>query len=82
MVHNEQTTKRETIFICKATPGDDEFVLWLAPRLEATGYKVFADIITLQPGERWRKEITNTLQNKAIKMLLFWRKTACKKKLA
>jgi len=58
------------VFISKATPEDDEFVLWLAPRLEAAGYSVFADILTLEPGDRWRREITNTLQNKAVKMLL------------
>ncbi len=62
--------EHKIIFISKATPGDDEFVLWLAPRLEAAGYQVFADILSLQPGDRWRKEITSTLQNKAIKMLL------------
>src|SRR5580704_7260061 len=61
---------REIVFISKATPEDDEFVLWLAPRLEAAGYSVFADILTLEPGDRWRREITNTLQNKAVKMLL------------
>ncbi len=61
---------RETVFISKATPEDDEFVLWLAPRLEAAGYKVFADILALEPGDRWRKEVTGTLQNKSIKMLL------------
>jgi len=63
-------TTRNVVFISKATPEDDEFVLWLAPRLEAAGYKVFADIVTLEPGDRWRKEITDTLQNKAVKMLL------------
>ncbi len=61
---------RDVIFISKATPGDDEFVLWLAPRLEAAGYKVFADIVTLEPGDRWRKQITETLQTRAAKMLL------------
>lgn len=61
---------RTVVFISKATPGDDEFTLWLAPRLEAAGYTVFADIVTLEPGERWRKEITNTLQTRAAKMLL------------
>jgi hypothetical protein len=29
---------REVIFVSKATPGDDEFVLWLGRRLEAAGY--------------------------------------------
>ena len=61
---------REIVFISKATPGDDEFVLWLAPRLEAAGYQVFADILTLEPGDRWRKVITAKLQDCAIKMLL------------
>ncbi len=61
---------RETVFISKATPEDDEFVLWLAPRLEAAGYTVFADILSLQAGDRWRKVVTNTLQNKSAKMLL------------
>lgn len=62
--------ERTTIFISKATPGDDEFALWLAPRLEAAGYTVFADILSLEPGDRWRKEVTGALQKKAVKMLL------------
>src|SRR5258707_6221278 len=61
---------RTVVFISKATPGDDEFALWLAPKLEAAGYRVFADIVTLEPGTRWRAEITNTLQSNACKMLL------------
>lgn len=64
------TTDRRTVFISKATPEDDEFVLWLAPRLEAAGYLVFADILNLDGGDRWRKVVTHTLQNNAIKMLL------------
>jgi len=58
------------IFLSKGTPEDDQFVLWLAPRLEAAGYRIFADILTLEPGDRWRKEITDTLQNNSAKMLL------------
>jgi hypothetical protein len=61
---------RGIVFISKATPEDDEFVLWLAPRLEAAGYSVFADILTLEPGDRWRREITGALQNRSVKMLL------------
>jgi len=56
-------TERRVVFISKGTPDDDQFVLWLAPRLEAHGYRVFADILTLQAGDRWRKEITDTLQD-------------------
>lgn len=62
--------KRDVLFISKATPGDDEFALWLAPRLEAEGYAVYADILHLDPGARWRNELTTTLQNRAVKMLL------------
>src|SRR5438309_4150691 len=72
-------SKRETIFISKATPGDDEFVLWLAPRLESAGYVVFADILSLEPGDRWRKQVTSTLQNKAVKMLLCCRDATLEK---
>ncbi len=61
---------RNVVFISKATPGDDEFVLWLGPRLEAAGYTVYADILRLDPGMRWRQELTQTLQQKAAKMLL------------
>ncbi len=61
---------RDIIFISKATPGDDEFVLWLAPKLEAAGYQVFADILNLDTGERWRRALTDTLQQRAAKMLL------------
>lgn len=61
---------RDTLFISKATPGDDPFALWLAPRLEAAGYRVFADVISLRAGESWRQQLTDTLRYRAIKMLL------------
>ncbi len=61
---------RNVVFISKATPGDDEFVLWLAPKLESEGYTVFADILSLDAGTRWRKEVTKTLQDRSIKLLL------------
>ncbi len=65
-----ESTQRDLIFISKATPGDDQFVLWLAPRLEAAGYKVFADIFDLDAGDEWRGKLTAALQTRAIKMLL------------
>jgi len=70
MVQNATPSPRTTVFISKATPGDDEFALWLAARLEAEGYRVFADIRALQAGDRWRKVLTQTLQQDAVKMLL------------
>lgn len=65
--------QRDTIFIIKSSPIDDEFTLWLAPKLEADGYRVFADILTLQPGDRWRREINIALQNRAAKVLVLCR---------
>jgi TIR domain len=64
---------RNTIFLIKASPIDDEFALWLAPKLEAEGYRVFADILTLQPGDRWRRQINQALQYRAAKVLLICR---------
>lgn len=79
MTQDAKTQIREVVFISKATPGDDEFVLWLAPRLEAAGYTVFADILTLEPGDRWRKQVTGTLQDKAVKVLLCCRDSTLEK---
>jgi hypothetical protein len=61
---------RDIVFISKATPGDDPFALWLAPKLEAAGYRVFADVLSLRAGESWRKRLTETLRDQAVKMLL------------
>jgi hypothetical protein len=66
----QASIQRDILFISKATPGDDDFALWLAPRLEAAGYKVFADILVLEAGDRWRKVLTTTLQERACKLLL------------
>jgi len=70
MATTPQPNARTVLFISKATPGDNEFALWLAPRLEAAGYEVFADILSLDAGTRWRKDVTDALQNRALKMLL------------
>lgn len=67
------TVVRDTIFLIKASPIDDEFALWLAPKLEAEGYRVFADILTLHPGDKWRREINQALQYRAVKVLLVCR---------
>lgn len=64
---------RDTVFLIKSSPIDDEFALWLAPKLEAAGYRLFADILTLQPGDRWRREINRALQYRAAKVLLICR---------
>lgn len=69
-MEHRAVSARTKLFISKATPGDDAFALWLAPRLEAEGYEVFADILHLEPAQRWRARLTDTLQNEAQKLLL------------
>jgi hypothetical protein len=61
---------RDVVFILSSRPHDDEFVLWLGPKLEAHGYTVFADILTLEPGHRWRKEINRALEYRAARVLV------------
>ena len=60
----------DVLFLLKSSPLDNEFALWLAPKLEAEGYRIFADILTLQPGDRWRREINRALEHRAAKVLL------------
>ena len=67
------SASRDVVFLIKSSPRDDEFALWLAPKLEAEGYHVFADILTLQPGDRWRREINRALEHRASKVLLVCR---------
>lgn len=62
--------ERDMIFLIKTTPGDNEFALWLAPKLEAAGYSVYADILTLEPGDRWRRVEDLILQHRTVKALL------------
>ncbi len=50
---------RDVLFISKGALDDDDFVVWFTPRLKAPGYRMFADILSLQPGDRWRSEIIN-----------------------
>ena len=68
--HESDTLPRDVIFIIKATPTDDEFTQWLGPKLEARGYRVFADILTLEPGDRWRRVISRILEHRAAKVLV------------
>jgi len=68
-----EPSTQDVIFLVKSSPVDDEFALWLAPKLEAEGYRVFADILTLQPGDRWRREIASALEHRAVKVLLVYR---------
>lgn len=67
--------ERDTVFISKATSGDDNFALWLAPKLEAASYCVFASLRLCGRDEsasrsELAEEPSDTLRDRAIKMLL------------
>lgn len=67
---SEAEMQRDTLFLVGARPDHDQFILWLGPKLEAQGYRVFAEILTLEPGDRWRKEIGVALEHRAAKVLV------------
>ena len=60
---------RDTIFICHATPDDNNFVRWLGARLTAHGYKVWADMFSLKGGMPFWNTIEDTLREHACKVV-------------
>ena len=68
-VEAEAEAQRDTLFLVGARPDHDQFILWLGPKLEAHGYRVFSEILTLEPGDRWHKEIGVALEHRAAKVL-------------
>lgn len=42
----------DTIFISHANPEDNDFVIWLASRLQLLGYKVWVDKEAMLGGEK------------------------------
>ena len=60
---------RDTIFICHASPDDDDFVRWLGTRLTGHGYKVWADLFKLKGGTPFWSTIEEALRHHARKMI-------------
>ena len=60
---------RETIFICHATPDDNDFVRWLGARLTGHGYKVWADMFGLKGGTPFWNTIEEALREHACKVI-------------
>lgn len=61
---------RSALFISHATPEDNHFVRWLGARLTAMGYEVWADVMRLQGGVDWARELESALRQRAVKVLL------------
>jgi hypothetical protein len=60
---------RDTIFICHATPDDNDFVRWLGARLTGHGYKVWADMFGLKGGTPFWITIEDALREHACKVI-------------
>jgi len=60
---------RNTIFICHATPDDNDFVRWLGARLTGHGYKVWADMFGLKGGMPFWNTIEDALREHACKVI-------------
>jgi len=54
--------KRQLVFISHANPEDNEFASWLGARLAAAGYEVWADVLNLLGGEKFWRNIGNTIK--------------------
>ncbi len=71
MAHIDSLTPmaRDTIFICHATPDDNDFVRWLGARLTGHGYKVWADMFGLKGGTPFWNTIEDALREHACKVI-------------
>jgi hypothetical protein len=56
---------RKLVFISHANPEDNEFASWLAARLAAGGYDVWADISQLVGGETFWRDIGTAIKEEA-----------------
>ena len=66
----DEELPRDVLFLLGVRPIRDQFLLWLGPKLEAHGYRVFSDLMTLEPGDRWRRETAIALEHRAAKVLI------------
>jgi hypothetical protein len=62
-------SSRSDIFISHANPEDNEFAIWLGAKLEALGFRVWADVMRLKGGQDWARRLERALQHDAQKVL-------------
>ena len=67
---SDDSQSRTTIFISHATPGDNDFAVWLASRLAMAGYEVWCDQEKLLGGEDFWDEIDTAIRHRTIKFIL------------
>jgi hypothetical protein len=60
---------RDKIFISHASPEDNEFARWLTLRLVTEGYPVWCDLVKLQGGEDFWRDIEHAIRERTIKFI-------------
>lgn len=60
---------RPDIFISHATPEDNDFTIWLGAKLEALGFRVWADVLRLRGGQDWQRLLERALRQTSRKVL-------------
>ncbi len=61
--------RKESIFISHATPQDNDFVRWLAAKLELAGYTVWHDLARLKGGDYFWDKIEKAIREETFRML-------------
>jgi hypothetical protein len=74
-----QLAQRRALFISHANPEDNTFTVWLAAKLAALGYDVWADVLRLRGGQDWQRRLEQALRDEAVKVLLVGTPTAVDK---
>ncbi|HMC86552.1 MAG TPA: toll/interleukin-1 receptor domain-containing protein [Chitinophagaceae bacterium] len=62
--------KRDVVIISHATPKDNDYTKWLALKLTGLGYHVWCDILELQKGTDFWRDIENVLRQNTCKFLI------------
>lgn len=70
---------RKLVFISHANPEDNEFVSWLATRLAAAGYEVWADVSRLVGGEAFWRDIGTAIKDDAATVVIVLSRASYKK---
>jgi len=60
---------KDTIFISHANPENNYFAIWLASKLKFLGYKVWADIKDIKPGQYFNRDFEKVIREETIRFL-------------
>jgi TIR domain len=61
--------KRDVVFVSHANPEDNAFATWLALRLIREGYRVWCDVVRLNGGDDFWRDIEKSIRDRARKCI-------------